>query len=81
MWSSLRKNKGIFLPEDVDTSLCSHLMYSFARVEFINRKLEIVPYEDDLELTEPNGLYPRIINLKNKNPNLKIILSISSNIH
>lgn len=62
-WSRKRPGAGKFLPEDVNPSLCTHLIYAFATLK-------------DYKLTEADDkdpdLYDRVIALREKNPDLKV---------
>ncbi|XP_042535116.1 chitinase-3-like protein 2 isoform X2 [Dipodomys spectabilis] len=66
-WSHERQEPGKFTYEDIDPFLCSHLIYAFAGIS--NHKVIV---------NDKNAamLYQTINNLKTKNPNLKILLSI-----
>ena len=48
-WAQYRNDGGKYYPEDLDTSLCSHVMYAFA---IINAQGEIDSYEWNDESTE-----------------------------
>ncbi|KAF7989656.1 hypothetical protein HCN44_008330 [Aphidius gifuensis] len=66
-WSHKRPGAGKFMPEDIDPSLCSHVVYAFATLK-------------DHLLTESNEkdaeMYERLITLREKNPDIKILLAI-----
>lgn len=66
-WSQDRQAPGKFTPEDIDPFLCSHLIYSFAKIN--NNKLVIKDKNEAI-------LYQTINSLKAKNPKLKILLSV-----
>lgn len=57
-------------PEAIDASLCTHIHYSFALLDEKNWAPIDSTYEDNSEI------YKRLIALKKKNENLKVILSI-----
>lgn len=66
-WSQKRPGAGKFTPEDVDASLCTHIVYAFATLK--NHKLA--------EADEKDGdMYERVVALREKNPNLKVLLAI-----
>ncbi|CAG5134598.1 unnamed protein product, partial [Candidula unifasciata] len=72
-WAQYRHGKGTFVPENVNPSLCTHLIYAFAKPQ----GLDIVPYEWNDESTEWSvGMYDRTLKLKEKNPSLKILLAV-----
>lgn len=66
-WSSKRPGIGKFEPKDIDASLCTHLVYAFATLK-------------DHVLTEANDddpeNYDKLIELRDKNPDLQILLAI-----
>ncbi|KAF7286452.1 chitinase 7 [Rhynchophorus ferrugineus] len=66
-WSQKRPGAGKFTPEDINAALCTHIIYAFATLE-------------DHKLTEGNEkdpeMYDRIIALREKNPDLKVLLAI-----
>uniref|UniRef100_A0A3B5AL24 Acidic mammalian chitinase-like n=1 Tax=Stegastes partitus TaxID=144197 RepID=A0A3B5AL24_9TELE len=59
---------GKFLPENVDPFLCTHLVYAFA---VINHANEITEYE-----WNEKNLYKSVTKLKDRNPELKVLLSV-----
>ena len=66
-WSQYRGGNAKFQPENIDASLCTHINYAFARLSGNN----LAPFEwNDDDLTR------RVMNLKARNPNLKILLSV-----
>ena len=44
-WSQYRSIGGQFCPEDIDVSLCTHLLYAFAKIE--NGLLAPYEWDDD----------------------------------
>ncbi|KAK3782147.1 hypothetical protein RRG08_032901 [Elysia crispata] len=72
-WSQYRSSVGQFYPEDVDASLCTHLIYSFANIV----GTDIIPFEwNDDSTPWSKGMYERTMALKTRNPALKIILAV-----
>lgn len=72
-WSQYRRSNGKFLPENIEPSLCTHIIFSFAKL--VNDRIE--PYEWNDQSTEwSDGSYARIMKLKEQNPNLKVLLAI-----
>ena len=68
-WSFYRKGEGKFVPENLDSKLCTHIIYSFATLE-----------PEDLELREfdpwadiENQLYARTISM---NKNVPVLLGM-----
>ena len=72
-WSQYRPSAGKFFPENVDPTLCTHVIYAFAKLVGTH----IQPYEWNDEDTEwSKGLFSRTIALKRINPELKVLLGI-----
>lgn len=72
-WSQYRNGAGKFFPENVDPSLCTHLIYAFGGIK--NNQITAYEWNDD-NTDWSKGLYERTMNLKQKNPNLKVLLAI-----
>ncbi|KAK7501350.1 hypothetical protein BaRGS_00007475 [Batillaria attramentaria] len=72
-WSQYRPQGGKFFPEDIDPSLCTHLIFSFAKLE--NNHLAPFEWNDESEPWS-KGLYERFNNLKQQNPQLKTLLAV-----
>uniref|UniRef100_A0A3Q1GAM9 Chitinase, acidic.1 n=1 Tax=Acanthochromis polyacanthus TaxID=80966 RepID=A0A3Q1GAM9_9TELE len=66
--SRYRTGVGRFLPENVDPFLCTHLVYAFA---VINHANEITEHE-----WNEKKLYRPFTELKDRNPRLKLLLSV-----
>ncbi|KAI4456666.1 chitinase [Holotrichia oblita] len=66
-WSQKRPGAGRFSPEDIDAKLCTHVVYAFATLK--EHKLAEADDKDE-------ELYERVIALRDKNPDLKILLAI-----
>ncbi|KAJ4435530.1 hypothetical protein ANN_18146 [Periplaneta americana] len=71
-WSVKRPGKGNFKVENIDTKLCTHVIYSYARVTA----------DGDITFRDPKiditlGGYKRFNNLRNKQSNLKTMISLS----
>lgn len=66
-WAQYRPGEGKYMPQSVDPCLCTHIIYAFAGM----RSNQIATYE----WNDPK-LYKEINSLKNKNANLKTLLSI-----
>ena len=61
-----------FGPKDIDPGMCTHLIYSFAGLD--NQTLEIVSLDPGADIDE--GGYRNVIALKEKNPDLKVMLAV-----
>ena len=68
-WSQYRPGAGKFWPENIDADLCTHLVYSFAKINRNTDKLAMYEWNDD-------KLYPRFNALKTKNRKLKTLLAV-----
>ena len=63
-----------FLPENIDPTLCTHIIYAFAK---INDAMQLASFEWNDESTQwHSGMYQKVINLKTQNPNLKVLLAV-----
>ena len=72
-WSQYRPGTQKFFPDNIDPSLCTHIIYSFAKMT----NYELAAYEwNDENMDWSKGLYQKTIDLKLKNPNLKVLLAI-----
>lgn len=72
-WSQYRTGKARFTPENIDPSLCTHVVYCFARLD----------RENHLSMVEPNDgtMYNRTMALKRKYPKLRILLAVGGYDH
>lgn len=70
-WSHKRPGAGKFSPEDLDPTLCTHLVFAFAN---LNSDFKLVASEPSD--AGKGGLYERVIALKAKNPLLKVSLAV-----
>lgn len=68
-WSFYRKGEGKFVPENLDTKLCTHIIYSFATLEPDSLELREFDPWGDIE----NQLYARTVNL---DKNLPVLLGL-----
>ncbi|XP_021358847.1 probable chitinase 10 [Mizuhopecten yessoensis] len=66
-WSQHRSKTLTFVPEDIDPDLCTHIIFSFAKLE-----------NNDIHTFEPNDhdLYRRVQALKAVQPHLVVLLAI-----
>ena len=72
-WAQYRTGAAKFLPEDVDPSLCSHVIYAFAKMEGNT----LAPFEwNDADTDWSIGMYSRTMALKEKSPGLKVMLAV-----
>ncbi|OXA59868.1 putative chitinase 3 [Folsomia candida] len=71
-WSYYRTGKGSFSPENANPSLCTHVIYAFANLD----KNKIAIRESDPQLDLDKQFYQRFTALKQRNPNLKVLLGL-----
>ena len=72
-WAGLRSGDGKFLPENVDASLCSHVVYAFAKLD--EESLTLVPSGPRSDLDEK--FYSRLVDVvKRSNPEAEVLLSV-----
>ena len=76
-WSQYRPGTQKFFPENIDPTLCTHIIYSFAK--FTNYELAAYEWNDE-DMDWSKGLYSKTIDLKLKNPNLKILIAVGGEI-
>ncbi|KAK2718198.1 acidic mammalian chitinase-like isoform X2 [Artemia franciscana] len=75
-WAVYRPGDGKFDVEDIDPTICTHLMFGFAALD--NQTYKIVAFDpwNDLYADGGRGAYERFVALKNQNPRAKAILAI-----
>ncbi|XP_028402554.1 chitotriosidase-1-like isoform X2 [Dendronephthya gigantea] len=67
-WSQYRPVPMKYFPEDVDPSLCTHVIYAFAKIGNGNK---LAPYE-----WNDDKMFLRFAEVKRKNPHLKLLLAV-----
>uniref|UniRef100_A0A3P8TWU7 chitinase n=2 Tax=Amphiprion percula TaxID=161767 RepID=A0A3P8TWU7_AMPPE len=67
-WSQYRPGNGKFMPSNIDPNLCTHLIYAFSGINEAN-ELVTIEWNDEV-------LYKSFNGLKQRNPNLKTLLSV-----
>jgi len=73
-WAQYRPGECLFVPEDVDPNLLTHINYAFAKLD---ANFLVQPYEWNDQSTEwSKGMYERVHDLKLQNPKLKTLLSL-----
>ena len=72
-WSQYRPDEGKFFPEDLDPSLCTHIIYAYAKVIEVEVGWGIGPTEwNDLDMDWAEGMYTRFHNVTKAHPGLKV---------
>jgi chitinase len=72
-WAQYNRGPKIFVPENIDASLCTHYIYAFAKMD--GNKL--APFEwndDDTECSK--GMYSRFHKQIRQNPNAKSLIAV-----
>uniref|UniRef100_T1JLV5 GH18 domain-containing protein n=1 Tax=Strigamia maritima TaxID=126957 RepID=T1JLV5_STRMM len=72
-WASRRTGLAKFNPEDINANLCTHMVVAFATLK--EGKLAAA-HPDDEGSDNKKGLYDRVLDLKKKNPSLKVLLAL-----
>ncbi|XP_053620320.1 probable chitinase 2 [Plodia interpunctella] len=72
-WATYRQGLGKFAVDNVNTELCSHVVYSFVGIDNQGTIVSLDPY---LDLDTGNGNFRKFTKLKEENPNLKTILAV-----
>jgi len=74
-WAQYRKAPYTMVPEDMDVTLYTHIMYSFAYVS--QGAFDFVPFEHNDVTDWGTGMYRRMRNhIDSKNPSAKLLLSL-----
>ncbi|CAK5023655.1 unnamed protein product [Meloidogyne enterolobii] len=74
-WAQYRDGRAKFVPEDYVPRLCTHILYAFAQ---FNSSFILSP-TDPADLpneSDPKGLYQRVVELKNYDYGLKVLISV-----
>ncbi|CAF0724867.1 unnamed protein product [Didymodactylos carnosus] len=72
-WAQYRPGIGKFVPDNLDVSLCTNIIFAFA----VLKNSQLASYEWNDEDTEwSKGMYSRLIALKTNNPSLKVSLAV-----
>ncbi len=72
-WAQYRHTEGKYLPENIDPKLCTHVIYSFAKLTA--SQLEATGWNDK-STDWSKGMYERTTDLKKVNPSLKVMLAV-----
>ncbi len=72
-WAQYRPEGVKYFPENIDPNLCTHVIYSFAKLTSAS---ELAAYEWNDESEWNKGMYERAIDMKAQNPNLKILIAV-----
>ncbi|XP_067002961.2 probable chitinase 2 isoform X2 [Anabrus simplex] len=75
-WARYRTGRGAFTLDDIDPSLCTHLVYAFAGLNINTNSIRSLDEYNDLEENYGLGSFRKITALKNTFPHLKVTLAI-----
>nr|AJG44542.1 chitinase 2 [Cnaphalocrocis medinalis] len=75
-WAAYRPGSGAFVIEDLEPSLCTHLVYSFTGLDTEKGTIKVLDPWQDLEKDYGKGGYKRIVNMKKRYPHLKVTIAI-----
>lgn len=72
-WAQYRNGAAKFFPENIDPSLCTHVIYSFAKMA--GNKLTAFEWNDE-STAWMKGMYERFDAIKQSNPSVKTLLAV-----
>ncbi|XP_023943910.2 probable chitinase 2 [Bicyclus anynana] len=75
-WAAYRPGAGKFELADIEPSLCTHLVYSFAGLDETTLSIKSLDAWQDLEKDYGKGGYKRMVALKARYPHLKVTVAI-----
>jgi len=75
-WANYRPSRGKFTPENVDPSLCTHLIYSFVGLDETTSSVKSLDTWMDLEENYALGGFKKTVDMKLKYPHLKVSVAI-----
>ncbi|CAF4833625.1 unnamed protein product [Pieris macdunnoughi] len=75
-WAAYRTGAGKFEQSDLEPSLCTHLVYSFAGLDEHGHSIKSLDPWQDLEKDYGKAGYKRMVALKERYPHLKVTLAI-----
>ncbi|XP_021340846.1 chitinase-3-like protein 1 isoform X2 [Mizuhopecten yessoensis] len=72
-WAQYRPKLGKYTPDNIDDRLCSHIVYSFAKLT----KHALTPFEWNDDSTEwSKGMFEKVNDLKKGNSDLKTLIAV-----
>lgn len=75
-WAVYRTGEGKFELGNLEPSLCTHLVYSFAGLDETTNSIKSLDPWQDLEKDYGKGGYKRLVSLKQRYPHLKVTVAI-----
>lgn len=78
-WAQYRNGPAKFFPKDIDPHLCTHIIYSFAKID---KNYELSSFEWNDESTDfSQGMYHKTVSLKAMNKDLKVLIAVGGWTH
>ena len=72
-WAQYRPGQGKYTPDNIDPFLCTHIIYSFAKIS----NGQLAAYEWNDENTDwSKGMFEKVTDLKKINPSLKVMIAV-----
>lgn len=72
-WAQYRPGQGKYTPEHIDPFLCTHIIYSFAKIS----NGQLAAYEWNDENTDwSKGMFEKVTDWKKTNPSLKVMIAV-----
>ena len=72
-WAQYRPGQGKYTPDNIDPFLCTHIIYSFAKIS----NGQLAAYEWNDENTDwSKGMFEKATDLKKINPSLKVMIAV-----
>ncbi|XP_045457634.1 probable chitinase 2 [Melitaea cinxia] len=75
-WAAYRPGAGKYDISDLEPSLCTHLVYSFAGLDETTHSIKSLDPWQDLEKDYGKAGYKRLVSLKERYPHLKVTVAI-----
>jgi len=75
-WAVYRHGNGHFDVENIDPTICTHLIYTFVGLNPDTSEILVLDPHNDLEENWGKGAIKRFVNLKQQNPGLKVLVAI-----
>ncbi|XP_067945859.1 chitinase-3-like protein 2 [Watersipora subatra] len=69
-WSTYRPGLGKFTPNDIDPTLCTHILYSF----LVARDNKVTIHDDWIDVQ--NEYFNSVVAAKERNPDLKVLMAV-----
>ena len=71
-WAFWRTGSGKFTVDNIDSTICTHLIYAFVALDPITHTIKVFDQWLDINLKN----FEKFTNLKSVNPNLKVLVAL-----